>query len=63
MRDFWMKNRALSLTERGIARCATIRAGTPAWSEAATGIVQPADQVGPAVPGLISGGPSRAQRR
>ena len=51
MRDFWMKNRALSLTERWYRTLRDDSSGYARWSEAAAGIVQPADQVGPAVHG------------
>ncbi len=50
MREFWVKNRALSLTERWYRILRDDSAGYARWSEAAAGVVQPGDQAGPAVP-------------
>ena len=51
MRDFWIKNRALSLTERWYRTLRDDSSGYDRWSEAAASIVQPTDQAGPAVQG------------
>jgi hypothetical protein len=51
MRDFWIRNRGLSLTERWYRTLRDDSSGYARWSEAAASIVQPTDQVGPAVQG------------
>ncbi len=51
MRDYWIRNRALSLPERWFRTLRDDSSGYGQWSEAAAGIIQPADQVGRAVQG------------
>ena len=51
MREFWNKNRALSLTERWYRMLRDDSNDFGRWSEAAASIVQPTDQVGRAVQG------------
>jgi hypothetical protein len=53
IRDFWMKNRALSLNERWYRTLRDDSSGYARWLEAAASIVQPADQVGPAAQGAF----------
>ena len=48
MRDYWMKNRALSQTERWYRTLRDDSSGYPRWSEAAMSIVLPADRGAPA---------------
>ncbi len=52
MRDFWNKNRALSLTERWYRTLRDDSSGYARWLEAAAHIVQPSDQPGLAVQGV-----------
>jgi hypothetical protein len=63
MREFWLKNRALSVTERWYRVLRDDLSGYARWQEAAAGIVQPADQTGPAVPGVFVGGPDSSRAR
>ncbi len=49
MRDFWIKNHGLSLTDRWYHMLQDDSAGYSVWLEAAASIIQPTDQVGPAV--------------
>ena len=51
MRDFWIKNRTMALTERWYRTLRDDSSGYSQWWEAAAGIVQPTNQVGPAVQG------------
>jgi hypothetical protein len=51
MRDFWIRNRALSLTERWYRTLRDDSSGYRQWWEAAASIVQPTDPAGPAFQG------------
>ncbi len=51
MRDFWIKSRAVPLTERWYRMLQDDSGGHRVWLEAAASVIQPTDQVGPAVSG------------